>query len=281
VKVAVLGFGKTSRDLAPYDDPSWDIWGCNGTWTIAKRLTCIFDLHAPWIYEWEMQRRPAGHVEHLRRFDGAVYLIEQRSDIPNSISYPLDDVIRYLGRPYLTSSIAMMVALAMMRGVTEIALYGVEMATASEYADQRPCLEWLLGLVEGRGITVTLPKDCPILSGPVYGRGDLNPGGERLTPDQFERRLQTLLKRQGELERQATRQDGRISEAEHILTGLGAAPEYRAHVEQMREQLVETIGNLARVSGMVSEARYWLAQTPEGAPQERWTPRLVRGVEAG
>lgn len=270
MKVGIIGFAKSSRDLAPYDDPSWTLWGVNGTWTFALRLDGILDLHAPWIYEWEAMRRPAGHVEHLRQFAGPVYLIEARADIPTSRAFPLDDVIRHVGRPYLTSSIAMAFALAMMQGAEEIGLWGVSMETAGEYADQRPCLEYLIGLAEGRGVAVTLPKDCPILSGPVYGRGDLNPGGERITPSQFARRLQTLLKREAELVRQAAGLDGQVAEAEHILSGLGAAPEYRAHVEQIRAQMVETLDVLTRVRGMISEARYWLAQTPEGAPQERW-----------
>lgn len=279
MKVGIIGFAKSSRDLAPYDDPSWQLWGVNGTWAIAKRLDCILDLHAPWIYEWEPSRRPPGHVEHLRQFPGPVYLIEARDDMPTSRTFPLDDVIRHIGRPYLTSSIAQAFGLAMLEGAEEIGLWGVEMATASEYADQRPCLEYLIGKAEACGIKVTLPEGCPILSGPVYGRGDLNPGGERLTPGQFERRLQTLVKREGDLSRQAARLDGQLQEAEHILSrGQNVPAAYRGHVETLREQLVQTLEDLARVRGMVSEARYWLAQTPEGAPQSRWPIPNIRVV---
>lgn len=284
MKIGIIGFAKASRDLAPYDDPSWVFYGVNGVWTVAKRLDAILDLHAPWIYEWEPSRRPPGHVAHLQAFSGPVYLIEARPDMPTSTSFPLDDVIRHVGRPYLTSSIALAFGLAMREGANEIGLWGVEMATASEYADQRPCLEYLIGLAEARGIRVTLPEGCPILSGPVYGRGDLNPGGERLTPGQFERRLATLVKREQVLGRQAARLDGAIQEAEITLqSGLGVSGEYRQHVEQMREQLVKTLDDLARVGGMLAEARYWLAQTPEGAPQEHFGPslQLVGRSEAG
>lgn len=263
MKVAILGFAKQSRDAAPYDDPSWSIWGVNGTHTIAKRLDVIMDLHAPWIYEWEQQRRPPGHMAYLKTFSGPVYLIERRADIPTSRTYPLDEVIRALGRPYLTSSISMAVALAMLKGATEIGLFGVEMQTASEYADQRPGLEYLIGRAEERGITITLPEGCNILSGPVYGRGDLNEGGERLTPSQFERRLAVLTRRLGELERQAARQDGALQEAALHVTG-------GTRFEQLQSDLAETLDTLARVRGMVEEARYWVAQTPEGAPQSRW-----------
>lgn len=279
MKVAIIGMAKSTRDLAPYTDPSWTIWGVNGTWTVAPRLDAILDLHAPWIYEWEPYRRPPGHVEHLKAFSGDVYLIERRDDIPRSIAYPIDAVIRSIGRPYLTSSIAMAVALAIHCRATEIGLWGVEMATAGEYADQRPCLEYLLGLAEARGITITLPKGCPILDGPVYGRG-----GDRITPSQYERRLHALAKHERYLEQQIARLDGSIQEAEITLaTGLGVSAEYRQRVDQMREQLALTLAKLDRARGMLSECRYWLAQTPEGAPQSAFSTtsrglRLVDGV---
>jgi hypothetical protein len=263
VKVAILGFAKSSRDLAPFNDPSWSIWGCNGTWAIAPRLDRLFDLHAPWIHEFEM-RRPAGHVAWMQQFSGPIYLIDARADIPTSRAYPLAEVVQHLGRPYLTSSISMMLALAIMEGATEIGLYGIEMQTASEYADQRPGLEYLLGRAEERGITITLPDGCNILSGSVYGRGDLNDGGERLTPDQFRRRMATLVKRVGELERQAARQDGALREAAlHAPTG-------HSRLESLQTELGETLDTLARVRGMVSEAQFWAAQTPEGASQDRF-----------
>lgn len=272
MKVAIIGMAKSTRDLAPYTDPSWTIWGVNGTWTVAPRLDAILDLHAPWIYEWEPYRRPPGHVEHLKAFSGDVYLIERRDDIPRSIAYPIDAVIRSIGRPYLTSSIAMAVALAIHQGAAEIGLWGVDMATAGEYADQRPCLEYLLGLAEGRGIAVSLPEGCPILDGPVYGRGDLNPGGERLTPRQFESRLTVLARHERHLERQAARIDGSIQEAEVTLArGLGVTSEYRQHVDHMRDELAQTIIELEKARGRLGETRYWLAQTPEGAPRSVFT----------
>lgn len=269
MKVAIVGFAKSSRDAAPYDDPSWSVWGVNGTWAVVPRLDVILDLHAPWIYEWEPYRRPAGHVAHLQAFSGAVYLIEAREDMPTSRAYPLAEVVAGIGRPYLTSSVALAIGLALLDPrVDAIGLWGVEMATASEYADQRPCVEWLLGLAEARGIAVVLPEGCSLLSGPLYGRGDLNSGGERLTPSQFERRLAMLVKREGELSRQAARLDGGIAEIEHILTLASVPPSWTERAEQMRSELVATLEDLARVRGMVAEARYWLAQTPEGASQD-------------
>lgn len=276
MKVAIVGFAERSRDAAPYADPSWSVWGVNGTWTVAPRLDAILDLHAPWIYEWEMQRRPKGHVDHLRAFAGPVWLIERRDDIPTSQTYPLDEIVRFLGRPYLTSSISMAVALALWQGATTIGLWGVEMQTQSEYADQRPGLEYLIGRAEAAGVEIVLPEGCNILSGAVYGRGDLNEGGERLTPSQFERRLFALQKRHADLERQAARQDGALREAE-----AHAASDHPRVVE-LSAALAETLDTLARVSGMLSESRFWLAQTPEGAAQARWRGRLsvVKG-EAG
>lgn len=261
MRIALLGAAKTTRHLAPFDDPSWQVWGVNGCWTFAPRADAWFDLHAPWITDWEPLRRPPGHVQWLRAFAGPVYLIEPRADIPTSKAYPLTEMVRRFGRAYLTSSVAMMLALAISRQPDEIGLWGIDLATQSEYADQRPCVEYLLGRAEERGIRITLPEGCPILAGAVYGRGDLNPGGERLSPRQFTDRVAVLAKRQQELTRQAARLDGQIIEAERH----GETARLDAH----RTALASTLETLARVDGMLAEARYWLAQTPEGASQER------------
>ena len=293
MKVALVGFARATRDLAPWDDPSWEIWGVNSCWSFAKRATRWFDLHSPWIYEWELRRAP-GHLDWLRSFAGPVYLTEARSDIPNSVTYPLDAVIRHLGRPYLTSSVSMMLALAIHEGATEIGCYGIELVSAGEYADQRPGFEYLLGRAEERGITLHLPASCALLSGAVYGRGDLNPGGERISPDQFRRRFDMLTAREKDLvvkvanlKHERAMLAGGILECEYILSRFSAdtpaVEAYRARMLRLREKaplierdLVHHEEQLGLVRGGLNEAKYWASLTPEGAAQERFRlPGLV------
>lgn len=238
-RVAIVGYA-ASREQAPWDDHSWEIWTLNDAWSWAKRATRWFEVHSRFLYEW-VGRRPAGHVRQLAQFPGPVYMLIPDERIPNAVRYPLEAVIATLGRPYLTSGIAYMVALAIHENAREIGIWGVEMATGSEYAHQRPGCEWLLGFAAARGITVTLPEGCNLLSGPLYAQGFLNPGGERLTTEQIDERIDAL-----EAER-----DNAAHNCEIAVAG----------VEQLR--------------GHVAECRVWLSDPPVGVPGHVFNDRLT------
>ena len=64
---------------------------------------------------------------------------------------------------YMTSSIAWMIGLAITEGFSTIGVYGVDMAQQTEYEEQRPCCEYLIGLARGRGIEVRLPRTTDLL----------------------------------------------------------------------------------------------------------------------
>jgi hypothetical protein len=53
--------------------------------------------------------------------------------------------------------------------VGEVLLTGIDMSAYSEYSYQRPCVEYWLGVADGMGIKVTIPKLSPVLKGPSYG----------------------------------------------------------------------------------------------------------------
>lgn len=165
MRVAVVG-AAPSAALAPYRDPSWQVWALpwrNRTPGIAR----FFEMH-------DRARWPTGdhgerYLARLRALTVPVAMIRQHPDIPTSEPYPLAMVADCIGRDYFASSIAYMVALAVTERADEIGLWGVDMDAEDEYRQQRPNLEWLLGLAEGRGIRVTLPEGCPLLSSPRYG----------------------------------------------------------------------------------------------------------------
>ena len=76
------------------------------------------------------------------------------------------------GTPYLESSIAYMMALAILEKVDRIGIWGVDLHCESEYVYQRPNLEYLIGLARGKGIKVFIPPQSALLShanGKLYG----------------------------------------------------------------------------------------------------------------
>jgi len=133
MKIAVCGSQPHSLGLAPFQDASyqefqqgrtelypppqfpgqeWEIWGCSpGLYSFAPRATRWFEVHrwepgAPWF--------GAGYIEFLRAFKGPVYMGGRVPEIPNCVVYPIDQVEEMFSSFFLTSSLALMLALAIM-----------------------------------------------------------------------------------------------------------------------------------------------------------------------
>ena len=294
-KIAVVGFARPHRDEAPFNDPEWEIWTCNDAWTWAPRITRHFEIHSPEIFSWPMRRAP-GHLDWLAQTDATVYMLEHYEDFPSSVAFPLQECIKELssGRlPYFTSTIAYMLALAIMERPQTIGIWGVDMASQSEYANQRPCCEWLIGIAEGRGIEMVIPDNCQIMKGPMYGRGWMNPGGERITQNQLANRLKEAAEREQWYERQCDEWsrklahiEGQYQECRRALGEFaGQNPEKINAMRQRADDLQnarEKAGTrfeqyreaLWVARGAKEETARWISATPEGAD-----PRLV-GAEA-
>lgn len=158
MKVAVVGLSPSSHDAAPWDDPEWELWGV--AWDADRyRLHRAFEMHGMEHLRDEFPDL-AGY---LRGIEGCarLYMVEQYAEVPGCERYPFEDVARTVG-DYWSSSIGYMLALAIHEGATEIAVYGVDMRAAEEYAYQRPNCEYLIGLARGRGIKVHIPDVSPL-----------------------------------------------------------------------------------------------------------------------
>lgn len=152
-QVAIVGLSPTSHDDAPWDDPEWEIWGLPwdpGYW---RRYDRHFEMH-----DWSLaQSRGLEYIDNLME---CPRLYMQERYVPNATKYPLEDVIDTIGRDYFNSSPAYMFALALHECVDRIGLWGVDLAIDTEYAYQRPNMEWLIGLAEGQGVDVVIPNSA-------------------------------------------------------------------------------------------------------------------------
>lgn len=106
-----------------------------------------------------------------------VYMLETEADIPMSVRYPMEAISKWIRKtpqrtPYLESSIAYMMALAIEERVERVGIWGVDLHCTSEYAYQRPNMEYLVGVAEGRGTKVFIPPQCAMFThqaGVMYG----------------------------------------------------------------------------------------------------------------
>lgn len=157
-KVAIIG-GSSSRVLAPWDDYSWECWGLNEI--EQERAERRFELHPIGV------QNPSELIK-LGNYTEPVYLLKLDDDnVPMGVRYPIEKVLAVSGaRDYFTCTFAYQVALAISEGFEEIGLWGVNLAWGSprERTVERTCLEWWLGLSEGKGIKVTTPSSDDLLS---------------------------------------------------------------------------------------------------------------------
>ncbi len=192
-KIAIIGKAPDTQKLAPIDDASWEVWILNtsGVNQEVSRWDRHFELH-----DIELTKDPAygGYYDWMRQQERPIYLRDEPpDDFVNGVQFPLGHILESLsgcaGRKYLTNTVSLMVALAIyehMQGpeaVEEIGLFGVNMAQhgianaashagifTSEYARQRPSVEYWLGIANGKGIRVTIPDASDILKSPaIYG----------------------------------------------------------------------------------------------------------------
>src|SRR3990172_2050996 len=47
-KIALVGFSSSTKDLAPFNDPDWSVWGMNQLYRHIPRLDREFDIHENW-----------------------------------------------------------------------------------------------------------------------------------------------------------------------------------------------------------------------------------------
>jgi hypothetical protein len=195
--IAIVGSAESTRDLAPFGDMSWEIWGL--AWRRYPRVDLLFEIHDPVLWS---GYAPATYRDELAASAVPVYMRTPHDDIPAAIRYPLEHIAAELSprgaADVWTSSIAYMLALAIAElgrdGGGSIGLYGVDMALEGEYAYQRTACEYLIGLARGRGITVLIPEQSTLCRANfVYGLAPGAGGLQRatgITPGVLRKRLE-------------------------------------------------------------------------------------------
>jgi hypothetical protein len=163
-KVAILGTAQ-HYTLAPFDDPEFEIWGVNDAYLMEGmvRWDRWFQIHDLSHYS---ARENGVNIETMlaqyASWDCPVYMFQKYTPVPNAVKFPYEKLIQEFGE-YFNSTISWLIAFAMLEGFKEIHIYGVDMATGTEFGEQRPSCEYFLGLARGRGIKVHIPAESRLL----------------------------------------------------------------------------------------------------------------------
>ncbi len=191
--LAIVGSNPSTKDLAPYDDPAVEIWAFNEALSqrrvnaagemesYIRRADVIFQLHDPLVYRDPNNRSDPHHWDWLQEQHPGltIYMKEVDPQVPNSARLPIEELDELLDgfrqgrelerRRYLTSTPAIALALAIRRGYPHILIYGIDMASDTEYRFQREGVTFWIGYALGRGIRVDMISGDEIFSRPVYG----------------------------------------------------------------------------------------------------------------
>jgi hypothetical protein len=160
MKVTLVAKGMGWRD-APGEGETWSI--CQH---ITKtKVTRIIDMNDYSLW---------GDGE--ARYDKMSRTRATREGIPyvDLTNYPLQKVVEFFGTDYFSNTVDYALALAIYEGFTEIDLYGVQMEEGSEYAFEKPGVEYWIGRAQGKGIKVTVFGESTIMKtrdGKLYGYG--------------------------------------------------------------------------------------------------------------
>jgi len=71
-------------------------------------------------------------------------------------SYPLEAVMAFFDTDYFSNTVDYAIALAIYEGYEEVNLYGVNMEVESEYAYQKPGVDFWCGVAKGKGVKVNV-----------------------------------------------------------------------------------------------------------------------------
>ena len=166
-----MGAAPTSKDLLPFDDALWEVWACSpGNYT-APRVDAWFEMHS-------LDRKFCpGNDPYIRALQthSRVYVAKEDARLPHAIVYPKDEIYKFYGNgPFLDtffqSSVSFMLAMAIKLKPEVVGLWGIDMAAADEYGQQRPGCHFFFNEAHKLGVNIVAPPQSDILEPlPLYG----------------------------------------------------------------------------------------------------------------
>ena len=166
MKIAVCGSAPSSRMLAPFNDPNWEIWACSPQNYDYPRVDAWFELHS-------LDRKLIAQNEPYRKVllqHPRVYVAAPDRRLPNAIVFNPQPLIDKFSDWFFTSSLAWMMAFAIEQKPKEMGIWGVDMSAADEYGYQRAGMHFFIREANRAGIEVIIPPQSDLANPiPLYG----------------------------------------------------------------------------------------------------------------
>jgi hypothetical protein len=172
-KICLVGTA-SSRDAAPVDDPSWEIWGLAARGNL-KRATRWIEAHR---LDGEPQAWANGWRKIMRTFadDTDLYMFYPEPLGKKVKQFPVDELAARFGTYFMTSSFAWAMAMAInemapigkkaVAGDT-IMICGVDMEYGTEYREQRVGFRHMMQVAKHFGIQIERIVDSGLSYEPI------------------------------------------------------------------------------------------------------------------
>lgn len=220
-KLAIVGAEKSTRHLAPYDDPEYDIWVFN-EWANAdwcKRWDALIQIHPPADYKAYNPKKDPENVKDrdhwgwLKQKHGKpIYMHNVDPDVPDSVKYPLEGIIEKFQTRYFRATICYAIALALYQGYEEIHIWGVELSTHAEFKSQRDCFIFWNGVANGK---IKLHCSKGLFNKPLYGFEDY------VTEYELQSYIEGLTQQVEDAKKQLYMLEGALALAKQMHAGKG------------------------------------------------------------
>ena len=165
--VAILGTAPLSRPFAPAFGGDWEIWVLGNPVGEKPTYDRFYEIHNPNTFdgpEWKDYR------DWLVTVECPVWSFHPIPGVKNVKMIPREEIEHEFGSWFQTSSVTWAVTHALLEHIGDpdgskgqkigrLGFWGVEMATDTEYAEQKPaCLHWIWFAQRFLGIKITLPN---------------------------------------------------------------------------------------------------------------------------
>jgi hypothetical protein len=217
-----------SKIMTPFDKADeYEFWGVNNLYlTMKGPWSRWFEIHSitkdgdKWLRRGEQIFRGQPiekYLEGLGQLSCPVYMQEKNPLVPNSVVYPMQDVVEQFGT-YFTNTISWEIALAIVEGFKEIKIFGIDMAVDTEYTTQRASCEFFLGIAFGRGIKIDVPPTSDLLKSRfLYGFQDVQ---ERAWNTRVKLTLKSLEERRDKYEDEMKLNERKVYESNGAIAGI-------------------------------------------------------------
>jgi hypothetical protein len=156
-KVTMLGTGESLQSFTRDDG---EIWGVNSVMHKVRILDRLFFF----------DHYTKLGLENLKNCKAKIVTKEPVPGLDVEI-YPLEEISKFCGgTDYFANSFCYMIAYAIWQGFTHIRMFGADMATHKEAADERPGMEYWIGIARGRGIKVEISNGSKLCPRKLYGQ---------------------------------------------------------------------------------------------------------------